>query len=159
MKQQQEERVKRIITQNRKAQHEYFIVETYEAGIQLTGTEVKALRAGKCNMQDSFAEFLTASPTQLTLLGLHISPYEQGNIFNHKPTRERRLLLHTSQLVKLFARVREKGYTIVPTAIYFSGSYVKVELGLAKGKKQYDKRADIKERDIKKSLRRAFDDD
>lgn len=153
-----QERPVKTITQNRKARHDYHIVDTIEAGIALVGTEVKALREGRCNLQDSHAFFQQGNNLpELWVSGMHISPYSHGNRENHEPTRLRKLLLHKSQLVKLFHRVQEKGITIVPLSLYFLGPYVKVELGLAQGKKKYDKRQDIKERDIKRRLQRGED--
>jgi SsrA-binding protein len=147
------------VAQNRKARHDYFITESIEAGIVLHGTEVKSLRAGKCNLQDSFAMFEGKISPELYAYGIHISPYEQGNIFNHVPVRPRKLLLKRTQLQKLYSRVQEKGYTLVPLSVYFSGPYAKVELGLSKGKAKYDKRESMKERDAKRSLQRGgFDD-
>ncbi|MBL7993678.1 MAG: SsrA-binding protein SmpB [Candidatus Kapabacteria bacterium] len=148
------------VAQNRKARHDYFITDTIEAGIMLQGTEVKSLRAGKCNLQDSYAMFegkKDASP-ELFALGIHISPYEQGNINNHPPVRPRKLLLKRNQLQKLYSRVQEKGATLVPLAVYFSGPYAKVEIGIAKGKAKYDKRESIKQRDVERSMRRGGDD-
>lgn len=146
------------VTQNRKARHDYHIIDTVEAGIALVGTEVKSLREGKCNLQDSFASFVPGTHhPELWVSGMHISPYSHGNIQNHNPTRTRKLLLHRHQLAKLHHRVQEKGVTLVPLAIYFSGPYVKVELGLAQGKRKYDKRQDIKERDIRRSMQRGED--
>lgn len=150
-------RPQKLIAQNRKARHEYHIVDSIEAGIVLQGTEVKALRAGRCNLQDSFALFEGKLEPQLYVMSLHISQYDQGNMNNHEPTRKRKLLLHRSQLQKLYHRTLEKGMTLVPLSVYFSGSVAKIELGIAKGKKQYDKRADIKEREIQRSLRRGVD--
>jgi SsrA-binding protein len=152
-----QDRPQKLVTQNRKARHEYFITETVEAGLQLHGTEVKSLRAGKCNLQDSYALFEGKLHPELYVMGMHISPYEQGNIFNHEPTRKRKLLLKRSQLTKLYSRVQEKGATLVPVSVYFSGPFAKVELGIAKGKKQYDKRADLKARDADRRLRRGED--
>jgi SsrA-binding protein len=150
-----QDRPQKLVTSNRKARHEYHITDTLEVGIVLQGTEVKSLREGKCNLQDSYALFEGKLHPELFALGVHISPYEQGNIFNHQPTRKRKLLLKRNQLTKLYHRVQEKGVTLVPLSIYFSGPFAKVELGIAKGKKQYDKRADMKERDIKRSLQRG----
>jgi SsrA-binding protein len=152
-----QERPRKLVSQNRKARFEYFITDTIEAGIALQGTEVKALREGKCNLQDSYALFEGKFTPELFVLGMHISPYEQGNIFNHQPTRKRKLLMKRQQLDKLHSRSQEKGYTLVPLSVYFSGPYAKVEIGIAKGKKQHDKRADIKDRDVKRSLRREQD--
>lgn len=156
----QQPRAVRTITQNRKARHDYHIVDTVEAGIVLVGTEVKALREGKCNLQDSFAFFQTRDhdSSELWVSGMHISPYSHGNIQNHEPLRLRKLLLHRNQLVKLEHRVKEKGITLVPLSLYFSGPHVKVEIGLAQGKRKYDKRQDIKEREVKRSLQRGGDD-
>lgn len=147
------ERQRRNIAQNRKAFYEYQITETIEAGIILQGTEIKSLREGKCNLQDSYAMF-DDKTGELWVLGIHISPFAQASYNNHVATRPRKLLLHKRQLFKLLRSVQEKGFTLVPTAVYFLGQYVKVELGLAKGKKQYDKRHDIKERDVERSMRR-----
>jgi SsrA-binding protein len=153
-----QERKVTTITQNRKARHDYHIIDTIETGIALVGTEVKALREGRCNLQDSFAQFEDKSEhLELWVLGMHISPYSHGNIQNHEPTRKRKLLLHRHQLDKLYHRTQEKGITLVPLSLYFSGPYVKVEIGLAQGKRKYDKRQDIKERDIKRSMQRGED--
>lgn len=127
----------KIIAQNRKAYHEYFVDERYEAGIALFGTEVKSIRAGAVNLKESYCSFKDG---ELYVLGMHISPYEKGNIFNREPLRERKLLMHRRELNKLFGTVSQKGYTLVPLSLYFSGSNVKVELGLCRGKKLYDKR-------------------
>ncbi len=156
-----QQRAVRTITQNRKARHDYHIIDTVEAGIALVGTEVKSLREGKCNLQDSFAYFQAQSDSttpELWVSGVHISPYSHGNIQNHEPTRLRKLLLHKNQLIKLEHRVKEKGVTLIPLSLYFSGPYVKIEIGLAQGKRKYDKRQDIKEREIKRSLQRGGDD-
>lgn len=147
------------VAQNRKARHDYFITETLEVGIVLQGTEVKSLRAGKCNLQDSFAMFEGKISPELYAYGIHISHYEQGNIFNHVPVRPRKLLLKRTQLQKLYTRVQEKGYTLVPLSVYFSGPYAKVELGVSKGKAKYDKRESMKERDAKRALQRGGYDD
>lgn len=155
-----QERKISIITQNRKARHDYFIIDTVETGIALVGTEVKALREGRCNLQDSFAMFEGEKGTEhpeLWVSGMHISPYSHGNTQNHEPTRKRKLLLHRHQLDKLYHRTLEKGIALVPLSLYFSGPYVKVELGLAQGKRKYDKRHDIKERDIRRSMQRGED--
>jgi SsrA-binding protein len=132
------------ITLNRKARHEYLILQTYEAGIVLLGTEVKSLRQGKANLVDSYANILNG---ELWLIGAHISVYEQGNINNHEPTRNRKLLLNRSEIRKLIVKVKEKGLTLIPLRLYFSNGKVKVEIALAKGKKVYDKREAIAERD------------
>lgn len=127
----------RVIAQNRKAYHEYFVDEKYEAGIALFGTEVKSLRAGTVNLKDSYCSFKNG---ELFVLGMHVSPYEKGNIFNREPLRDRKLLMHRRELNKLFGLVAQKGYTLVPLSLYFSGKNVKVEVGLCRGKKLYDKR-------------------
>ena len=127
----------RVIAQNRKAYHEYFVDEKYEAGIALFGTEVKSLRAGAVNLKDSYCSFKNG---ELFVVGMHVSPYEKGNIFNREPLRDRKLLMHRRELNKLFGLVAQKGYTLVPLSLYFSGKNVKVEVGLCRGKKLYDKR-------------------
>ena len=127
----------RVIAQNRKAYHEYFVDDKYEAGIALFGTEVKSLRAGAVNLKDSYCSFKNG---ELFVVGMHVSPYEKGNIFNREPLRDRKLLMHRRELNKLFGLVAQKGYTLVPLSLYFSGKNVKVEVGLCRGKKLYDKR-------------------
>lgn len=146
----------KIITDNRKARHDYHIHENYETGIVLTGTEVKSLRAGKANLRDSYAQF--DKNNELYLEHLHISPYEQGNIFNHDPLRRRKLMMHRQELDKLLGKVKEKGFTLVPLKLYFVRGKVKVDLGLATGKKLYDKRQDIAERDAKRDIDRQLKD-
>ncbi len=128
---------RKIITVNRKARHDYFVDETYEAGIALFGTEVKSLRAGQVNLKDSWCEVRAG---ELFLTGAHISPYEKGNIFNREPERDRKLLMHRREIMKLHGLIGQKGYTLVPLSLYFKGSHVKVEVGLCRGKKLYDKR-------------------
>jgi SsrA-binding protein len=145
----------KIIAQNRKARHDYEVVSTLEAGIVLTGTEVKALRAGQCNLQDSYAAFQDKNSTTLLLMGAHISPYDHGNRENHEPRRTRTLLLHQREILRLKQAIQEKGLTIVPLSLYFSGPYIKVELAVVKGKKLYDKREDSKKRDVERELRRG----
>lgn len=142
----------KVITVNRKARHEYHILETFETGIELTGTEVKSLRAGKANLQDSFAR---VDNSELLLYNLHISPYEQGNRFNHEPKRTRRLLMHKHEIMRLLGKVREKGLALIPLKMYFKNGWAKVELALARGKKLYDKREDMAERDAKREMERA----
>jgi SsrA-binding protein len=149
----------KTVAQNRKARHDYFITDSIEVGIVLHGTEVKSLRAGKCNLQDSFAMFEGKLSPELFAQGMHISHYEQGNINNHEPVRPRKLLLKRNQLEKLYSRTQDKGLTLVPLSVYFSGPYAKVELGIAKGKAKYDKREAMKERDVKRSLQRGSYDD
>ena len=143
----------KLVASNRKAFHDFFIEETYEAGLALVGTEVKSLRDGKANLRDSYAEIRKG---QLYLVGVHISPYEQGNLANHDPLRPRKLLLHKGEIDRIAIKVREKGYTIVPTRIYFKGSLAKVEIGLARGKRQYDKRADLAKKDAARDVERAL---
>ncbi len=143
----------KTVTENRRARHEYHILETFEAGISLSGTEVKSLRAGKANLQDSFARVENG---EMMLYNMHISPYEQGNRFNHEPKRTRRLLMHKQEIMRLLGKVREKGLALVPLKVYFNPrGKVKVELALAQGKKSYDKRQDIANRDAKREMERA----
>lgn len=143
----------KIVAENRKARHDYFIHETYEAGIVLTGTEVKSLRAGKANLKDSYARI---DNSELMLHNLHISPYDQGNRFNHEPLRTRKLLMHRLEINKLIGKTKEKGYALVPLKLYFTRGRAKVEVGLATGKKNYDKRQDIAERDAKRDVERVM---
>ena len=143
----------KIAAENRKARHDYHIHETYEAGIALTGTEVKALRAGKANLKDAYARIDNA---EIMLHNMHISPYEQGNRFNHEPLRTRKLLMHRYEINKLIGKTKEKGYTLVPLKLYFTRGRVKVELGLASGKHTYDKRQDLAERDAKRDMERTL---
>ncbi len=150
-------RPKKPIAVNRKARHEYEILETLETGIVLTGTEVKALREGRCNLEDSYAAFLEPGSHELWLLNLHIGPYSHAAAHdNHEPRRPRKLLLHKRQAIRLRSKVQEKGLTLVPLALYFSGPYVKVELALARGKKLYDRREEIRRRDMERELRRSL---
>lgn len=143
----------KIVAENRKARHDYYIQETYEVGMVLTGTEVKSLRAGKANLKDSYARVDNA---ELMLHNLHISPYEQGNRFNHEPLRTRKLLMHRYEINKLIGKTKEKGLTLVPLKIYFSKGKAKMELGLAAGKHTYDKRDALAERDAKRDLERTM---
>jgi len=143
----------KLITQNRKARHDYFVLETYEAGIELLGTEVKSLRAGSVNLKDSWCSIKAG---ELFLMGAHISPYEKGNIFNRDPLRVRRLLMHKREIMKLFGTVKQDGCSLIPLSLYFKGSKVKVEVGLCKGKKLYDKRADMAKRDANREMDRAL---
>ncbi|RPI06800.1 MAG: SsrA-binding protein SmpB [Ignavibacteriae bacterium] len=142
----------RVTISNRKARHEYFIIEALEAGIVLTGTEVKSLRQGNANLQDSYAELRSG---EVWLEGMHISPYEQGNINNHDPRRKRKLLLQRKQIRKLIGGMKEKGLTLIPLSVYFKGPFAKVELALARGKKSYDKREAIAKRDAERDIARA----
>ena len=144
----------KIVAENRKARHDFTIHETYEAGIALTGTEVKSLRAGKANMKDSYAQITKSA--EVIVCNLHISPYDQGNRFNHEPLRDRKLLLHKAEIRRLIGKVKEKGYTLVPLKVYFKGSLIKVEIGLARGKKLYDKRQDIAKKDQRREAERDF---
>lgn len=140
------------IADNRKARHDYFIEETYEAGLALVGTEVKSCRLGRVNLRDGYAAIQQG---EIFLENVHISPYEQGNRWNHEPLRKRRMLMHKGEILRLFGKVREKGYTLVPLRLYFKKGRVKVEIGLAKGKKSYDKRDDIAARDVEREMARA----
>ena len=143
----------KIACENRKARHDYFIHETYETGIALQGTEVKSLRAGKANLKDSYA---TIENGEVFVENMHISPYEQGNIFNHDPLRRRKLLLHKSEIAKLFGKTREKGFTLVPLKIYFKRGRAKMELALASGKHNYDKRQSLRAKDAKREVEQAL---
>ena len=143
----------RSIAQNKKAYHEYFVEEPYEAGIELTGTEVKSLRQGKANIKEAWCSI---EEGQLYIKGMHISPYDHGNLFNVNPLRVRKLLLHKKEIAYLYSRVKQAGYSIVPLSIYFKGSLVKVQIGLCKGKKLYDKREDAANRDAKRAIDRAL---
>lgn len=143
----------RIITENRKARHDYFVIETYEAGVELFGTEVKSLRLGNVNLKDSYCEI---DGGEMFALGVHISPYTEGNIFNRDPLRPKKLLLHKREIMKLTGLVSREGYTLVPLSLYFKGSLVKMALGLCKGKKNYDKREDAARRDADRTIERAM---
>ena len=143
----------KLIANNKKAFHDYFIEEKYEAGISLAGTEVKSLRQGKCSIKESFVRI---EKGEVFIYGMHISPYEKGNIFNKDPLRVKKLLLHKYEINKMAGKIAENGYTLVPLQVYFRGSLVKVELGLAKGKKLYDKRDDIAKKDQKREAERDF---
>lgn len=144
----------KMVTDNRRARHDYFIVETFEAGIALTGTEVKSLRNGKANIKDSYARVENG---ELILHDMHISPYEQGNRYNHEPRRPRRLLMHRYEIQRLYGKVREKGLTLIPLKVYFNErGRAKVELALARGKHLYDKREDIAARDAQREIAKAF---
>lgn len=145
--------VMQAVCQNKKAFHDYAIDETIEAGIQLLGTEVKSLRGGRANLMDSY---VLIKDTDVLLLNCHISPYTHGNIMNHEPLRTRKLLLHRKEIERLRGKMQQKGYTLIPLKIYFKGSYAKVEIGLAKGKKLYEKRDSIKEREAKRAIERVM---
>ena len=143
----------KLIANNKKARHDYFLEETYECGISLHGTEVKSLRMGKCSIKEAFVHI---ENREVILYGMHISPYEKGNIFNRDPLRPKKLLLHKREILKLQGRIKEKGYTIVPVQVYLKGSLVKVQIALAKGKKLYDKRQDIAKKDQRREAEREF---
>ncbi len=140
------------ITVNRKARHDYFVVETYEAGIELSGTEIKSIRQGGANLKDSWCNIHDG---ELFIMNMHISPYEKGNIFNKDPLRVRKLLMHKKEILKLFGLVKQDSYTLIPLSLYYKGSRVKVSVGLCKGKKLHDKREDIARRDAKREIDRA----
>ena len=144
---------RKLIANNKKAYHDYFIEEKYEAGISLAGTEVKSLRMGRCSIKEAF---IRIEHDEVFVYNMHISPYEKGNIFNKDPLRVRKLLLHRQEIRKIQGHITQKGYTIVPLSVYFSGSLVKVEIGLAKGKKLYDKRQDIAKKDQRREAERKF---
>lgn len=143
----------KVVCQNRKAYHDYIIEETAEAGIQLLGTEVKSLRDGKANLKDSY---VLIKDMEAFLFNCHISPYSHGNIMNHDPLRTRKLLLHKKEIERLKGKIQAKGYTLIPLKIYFKGSYAKVEIGLAKGKREYEKRESIKEREAKRAIEKVM---
>ncbi len=143
----------KIIADNRKARHDYFVIETYEAGLELFGTEVKSLRAGNVNLKDSYCDI---DQGELFAIGMHISPYEQGNIFNKDPLRPKKLLMHKREIMKLTGLVSREGYTLVPLSLYFKGSRVKMALGLCKGKKLYDKRDSAAKRDADRTIEKAM---
>lgn len=141
------------IADNRKAFHEYFVLERFEAGIELAGTEVKSIRAGQVNLKDSFC---TVKDGELFVRGMHISPYEHGNIFNKDPVRPRRLLMHKREILRLYAKVKQDGYALVPLSVYFRGPHIKLSVGLCKGKKLYDKRSAAAARDAKREMDRTL---
>lgn len=143
----------KIIAQNKKARHDYFVEESHEAGIELFGTEVKSIRGGRVNIKDSYA---AVKDGELFVYGMHISPYEKGNIFNKDPLRPKRLLMHKREILRLFGAVMQKGYSLIPLSVYFKGPRVKVELALAKGKKLHDKRDDAAEKSARRSIERAM---
>lgn len=143
----------KTIAQNKKARHDYFVEETYEAGIELCGTEVKSLRADRVNLKDSWCSIVDG---EIFVNGMHISPYEQGNIFNRDPMRVRKLLMHKKEILKLYGTVKQTGYSLIPISLYFKDSKVKLQVGLCKGKKLYDKRADMAERSAKRDMERAI---
>jgi SsrA-binding protein len=143
----------KTIAQNKKAFHDYFVEERFEAGIELCGTEVKSIRGGRVNLKDAWCG---VDSGELLLHGMHISPYEQGNLFNRDPMRVRRLLMHKREIMRLFGLVKQQGYSLIPLSLYFKGPRVKVQVGLCKGKKQYDKRSDLAARAAKRDIERAM---
>ncbi len=143
----------KTIAQNKKAYHEYFVDESFEAGIELVGTEVKSLRAGAVNLKDAWCSIVDG---EMFVNGMHISPYEQGNIFNRDPMRVRRLLVHKRDILRLFGQMKQQGYTLIPLSLYFKGSRIKVQVGVCRGKKLYDKREDAARRDMKREADRAL---
>ena len=145
----------KLVTENRKARHDYFVDETYEAGIELYGTEVKSIRGGGINLKDSYCQ---VKDGELYAIGIHVSPYEHGNIFNREPLRDRRLLMHRREIMKLGGLMTQKGYTLVPLKVYFKGSRLKVEIGLCRGKKLYDKRDSIAKAESDREIERRLKD-
>ena len=143
----------KTIAQNKKAHHDYFVLESYEAGIELCGTEVKSLRAGRVNLKDSWCNIVDG---EIFVNSMHISPYDHGNVFNKDPMRVRRLLMHKKEIIKLFGTLQQQGLSLIPISLYFKGSKVKMQVGLCKGKKLYDKRATMAERDAKRNRDRAL---
>lgn len=148
-----EKKPNRVIAQNKKAWHDYFVDEKIEAGVELFGTEVKSLRQGAVNLKDAYCSFKNG---EIFALGVHISPYEKGNVYNREPLRPKKLLLHKREIVRLSSKAAEKGFSVIPLSLYFSGSRVKMELGLCCGKKLYDKRADMAKNSAKRDMERAF---
>ena len=143
----------KIVAKNAKAFHDYFIEDRYETGIELAGTEVKSIRQGNVNLKDSFC---IIKDGEISVLGMHISPYEKGNIFNKDPRRNRKLLMHKREIMRLFGKIKQDGYSLIPLSIYFKGPYVKLEVGLARGKKLYDKRDSAAKKDAKREIDRAM---
>ena len=143
----------KVVAKNSKAYHDYFIEDKYEAGIELAGTEVKSIRLGHVNLKDSFC---VVKDGEMSVIGMHISPYEKGNIFNKDPMRQRRLLMHKREILRLYGVMKQQGYTLIPLSLYFKGSRVKVQIGLCRGKKLYDKREDAARRDMKREAERAL---
>ena len=146
------DRKKKVMVQNRRARHEYYVEETMEAGLSLFGTEVKSIRQGKANLTDAYIRVRNG---EAYVVGMHISPYEQGNIFNRDPLRDKKLLLHKREIAKLNASTMREGYTLIPLSVYFYGNYAKMDVGICKGKKLYDKRESLKQRDDKREMERA----
>jgi SsrA-binding protein len=139
----------KVVNQNKRAYHDYFIEDTYECGIVLTGTEIKSVRSGKVNIQDAYC---TSKNDEMIIINMHISPFEQGNRYNHEPTRTRKLLLHKREIVKLIQKQSKEGYALIPLKVYLSQGFAKLEIGVAKGKKDYDKRDDLREKDAKREI-------
>ena len=150
------ERTEKLILANKKARFEYEVMQTIEAGIELRGTEVKSLRQKKCSIQEAYAAFPKQDSHELYLINFHINPYEHGNIMNHEPKRQRKLLIHYREAMKLKSAVQEKGLTLIPLSIYFSGPFVKVKIGLCRHKKKFDKREDKKKQDMNREIRKKF---
>ena len=144
----------KLIANNKKAYHDYFIDEKYDCGIELFGTEVKSIRMGKCSIKEAFVRIDNRG--EVYVYGMHVNPYEKGNIFNKDPLRARKLLMHRKEILKLESKIKEKGYTLVPLQVYFKGSLVKVEIGLARGKKLYDKRDDMAKKDMRREVERDY---
>ena len=151
----EQKKTQKIIAQNKKAWHDYFVDEKYEAGVVLSGTEIKSVRAGKVNLKDSYCSF---EDGEIFAVGVHISPYEQGNRYNHAPLRDKKLLMHRKEILKLQGRVQQKGLSVIPLSLYFAGSYVKMEIGLCRGKKLYDKRETDAERQADRTMERHLKD-
>lgn len=145
----------KLVAQNKKARHDYTILETYEAGLALTGTEIKSIRSGRINLKDGFVRFTNG---EAYLFNVHISPYDQGNLFNHDPLRSRKLLLHRKQIDKLYGQAKNKGMSVIPLKVYIKNGYAKVLIGLAKGKKEYDKRETLKRKDQERQIQRVLKD-
>ncbi|MGN0550355.1 MAG: SsrA-binding protein SmpB [Acutalibacteraceae bacterium] len=143
----------KTIAQNKKAHHDYFVIESIEAGIELCGTEVKSVRQGRVNLKDSWCSIVDG---EIFVNGMHISPYEQGNIFNRDSVRVRRLLMHKREIMRLFGLIKQDGYALIPVSLYFKGSKVKLQVGVCKGKKLYDKRADMAQKDAKRNIERTI---
>ena len=143
----------KLIANNKKAHHDYFLEETFEAGVELFGTEVKSLRQGHCSIKEAFIHIENG---EVIIYGMHVSPYEKGNIFNKDPLRPKRLLMHKKEIMRLLGKIKENGYTLIPVKVYFKGSLVKVEIALARGKKLYDKRQDIAKKDARREAERDF---
>ena len=151
----EQKKTQKIIAQNKKAWHDYFVDEKYEAGVVLSGTEIKSVRAGKVNLKDSYCSF---EDGEIFAVGVHISPYEQGNRYNHAPLRDKKLLMHRKEILKLQGRVQQKGLSVIPLSLYFAGSYVKMEIGLCRGKKLYDNRETEAERQADRTMERHLKD-